>query len=147
MLHLRRGFGFHGEFKDVNIMAKAAMFRASVMEDSRNGGLRCQERAAQMKESYKNTKYFLRSHDWGCWCDRAFVTQMAEHQNNLRRKQGITKNGIEQEISRNQAQPWDPAMALRVRRTFQRQVTQKLASGTTFNAEERVRSNLCRFGL
>jgi hypothetical protein len=73
-MHLRRVFGFHGEFKDVTTMAQAAMFCTTAVEDSNSGGLRCQERATQLKEEYKKTKRFIRSREWGPWYERAFVT-------------------------------------------------------------------------
>jgi hypothetical protein len=135
LTHLRRGFGFHGEFKDVITMAQAAMFRTTAMEDSNNGGLRCQERATQLKEEYRKTKHFIRSREWGHWYERAFVTQLAEHQSKLRETKGITQGSIERELSHEQARPWTPKLAKLVKRSFQRQVTKHLADDTPFQAE------------
>ena len=147
LTHLRRGFGFHGEFKDVITMAQAAMFRTTAMEDSNNGGLRCQERATQLKEEYRKTKHFIRSREWGHWYERAFVTQLAEHQSKLRETKGITQGSIERELSHEQDRPWTPTLAKLVKRSFQRQGTKHLADDTPFQAEARVRRNLRRFGL
>ena len=83
----------------------------------------------------------------GHWYERAFVTQLAEHQSKLRETKGITQGSIERELSHEQARPWRPKLAKLVKRSFQRQVTKHLADDTPFQAEERVRWNLRRFGL
>jgi hypothetical protein len=63
-MHLQRGFGFQGVFRDVTIMAQAAMFQTAAMEDSSYGSIRC-----------------TRSQEDGPWYEGAMVTQLAELQN------------------------------------------------------------------
>ena len=128
-------------------MAQAAMLRTAALEDSGNGGLRCQERATQLKEDYRRTVHFARSRETSSWYEKAMVTQLAELQSQLRQSKGITKGSIQRDISHEQPQPWTPQVARIVKRNFQRQATKLLGEGSDFQAEERVRWNLKRFGL
>ncbi len=102
------------------------------MEDMGNGGLRGQERAAQLREDYRRIECFARSGEGGSWCEKAIALQLAEHQNQLRPETGITNNSIERELSREQALPWTPQTAKLVKGNFPRQVSKLLAEDTAF---------------
>ena len=146
-LHLRRAFGFHGDFKDIRISAQAAMFRTSHLEDHWAGGLDCSRRAEDLRLAYANTRHFVRSREWSDWYAKAAVTQMAALQTKLRQSNGMRGHSVGEGISCDVQRPWPTEATIKVRKQFQRNVTDRLREKSIFDGENRVRYNLKRFGL
>ena len=94
-----------------------------------------------------HTAYFLRSRDWGHWFDKAFVHQMKEHIQTCRSELSITRFRIEERISRGCPRPWAPQLAWLIQKSFQKEVSAQMAARSKYDAEDRVRSHLRRFGL
>ena len=146
LLHLRRGLGFRSEFKDVTVIAKAAMFRTTCWEDRSSGGLAATARSARLKATYSNTRFFYRSRELGEWFDRAFVHQLAANSGSIRQDHGISQLGLEDFLADGEPRPWSRNTLHKVRARFQKSVTGRLQEHSRYVAEERVRHNLHRFG-
>ena len=147
VLHLKRGFNFTTEFKDIRDTAKAAMFRVTNLEDRWNGGLQACARSSELREKYRTTRLFEQTRSFADWHSQAFVHQLADLVQDFRHNLGIRCSRVEHELSGGEARPWSHATTVKVRKNFQKHVTELLRSQTKFDAEARVRQNLERFGL
>jgi hypothetical protein len=130
-------------------MAKADMSRAAHWEDQRSGGLRVEERSSKLRQAYGHGRaaYFVRSRERGLWFDKAIVHQKKEHIQTCRNEMSITRFRIEERISRGCPRPWAPKLAWLDQKRFQNEVSAQMAAHSKYDAEDRVRSNLRRFGL
>ena len=75
------------------------MFRTSVYENSKQGGLHITARDQELRQAYRHTIFFERSWQWGSWYERAAVTQMQALRRDLRQF-GISLTGVENAITR-----------------------------------------------
>lgn len=147
LLHLQRAYGFSTEYKDIRVVAEASMFRTACLEDRWSGGLHAEEKSSELRTAYSQTTHFNRSRDWGDWFDRATVHQMAGLARRLRHNSGITRHRVESKLAMDSPRPWQLVTTRRVQKGFQKAVTQQLRQHTTYDAENRIRQNLRRFGL
>ena len=147
VFHLKRAYGFVGEYKDPRTMARAAMLRTAHWEDHREGGLRAEQHSAKLREAYTHSPHFSRTRDWGHWFDRAFVHQLAEHIRRCRPEDGITQFRVEEHLAKSSPRPWSPQVAALVKKSFQREVTSRLNALSKYDGEARTRANLARFDI
>ena len=145
--HLKRAFGFPGEFKNMRTLADAAMLRTAWQEDRWNGGLQVLARAAAIRAARRDTEFIDREFLWSSWYRKAIVQQMEDLIRRARRDFGISQRSIADQITASAPRPWERRISLEVDKTFQKCVHQTLLRKDQYDAEGRVRSNLARFGL
>lgn len=146
MLHLRRAYGFPGEFRDVRHMATAAMMRTACQEAKAHGGVQVQRRAADLEAALTATAHVARAGIWADWYRRSSLRQLAAVQSLFRCRFRLTGVDIENEVSGGAHRPWDRRTATKVHRGFQRCATAHLREDDFYDAEGRVREKIRRFG-
>ena len=147
VLHLKRAYGFTGEFRDPRIMARAAMLCTAHWEDGREGGLQAERRSDILQAAYRHSPHFDRAREWSHWFDRAFVHQLANHIKSCRSEQGISRRQVEEHLTKGCPRPWTPQMEAAVKRNFQKEVHSRMAAQSRYDAESRLRTNVKRFGI
>ncbi len=62
--NLWHAFQFPDEFRRLGWMAKGAMFRTSVYENSKQSGLHITARDHKLRQAYRHTTFFERTRQW-----------------------------------------------------------------------------------
>ena len=147
VINLKRAFGFPGEFKNIRTLAVAAMLRTAWQEDRWEGGLNVLARAEELRIACRDTPLIDRSFLWSSWYGMAAIRQMEELIKRMRAGLGISQRSITNRITASAPRPWAHRICRNVDKNMQKFIFQALQQAETYDAEERIRQNIARFGL
>ena len=118
-LHLRRSYGFAGEYKDVVTTTKAAQLRVARFEGIHLGGLNIRRRVEELEAARRNTNFFDCDLRWRQWYEAVHSTVLLANREAMGAR-GITTTAVENEAAGSDARPWTEATVSKVRRGFQK---------------------------
>ena len=128
VMHLRRAFGFPGEFRDVELVSEATQYRAACQENRWEGGLRVRLRSARLRRTVASSTQVARRGAWTSWLDQAILHQVVANLDSVNSRGKCTPEGVESALAAEAPRPWDRQVTSKVRRSFQRSVTQRLST-------------------
>ena len=118
-LHHLDHFGMPAKFLDLRSAAPAIKFRVACCENVCNGGLQVRRRARELRSALQRSGQLYRIGRWADWLRRAFYQQLDDSLA-LFEDRGMTFHALEETLAPGIPRPYPKAVALNIRRRFQR---------------------------
>ena len=100
-------------------MALASKLRVVHFEDTAAGGLQVLQRSRALETALSNSCLLVRKARWGEWYSHSALLRLRAADQQFRHR-GLSRASIEDRAAGHSPRPWTVAVALRIRRSFQR---------------------------